>query len=196
MARDRRPTRTPPATPRRTPRRPRATVSSVTTGGAKSAVGRAAASKAAQRAGATLRKLPALPSRLGLTRRALIVIAVVVLLGLSYANSLRIYVGQANDLATAEAQIKERSDRIAELEDELRRWDDPAFVRAQARERLGWVVPGETGFRVLGPDGKPLGSGVVITSQTKLPAGEHAEMWFDRVWASMQAADSPVRKVG
>ncbi|QLQ14963.1 MAG: septum formation initiator family protein [Micropruina sp.] len=104
-------------------------------------------------------RLPKLPNRLGLTRRALVVISMVVLLALSYANSLRIYVGQQNDLAVAQQQIRERSDRIAQLQDELRRWEDPAYVKAQARERLGWVVPGETGSGCSVPTASPSGAG-------------------------------------
>lgn len=188
MARERRPYRTPPAAPGRVPRRPRTT--------ARTRAGTKASPLAA--AGRAVRnvRLPKLPNRLGLTRRALVVISMVVLLALSYANSLRIYVGQQNDLAVAQQQIRERSDRIAQLQDELRRWEDPAYVKAQARERLGWVVPGETGFRVLGPDGKPVGGGVTIESEQQRPPGEHDEMWFDRVWGSIQTADSPKRKLG
>lgn len=188
MARDRRPRRTPPAAPGRVPRRPRST--------AKTRAGTLATPLAAAGRAARNLRLPKLPNRLGLTRRALVVISMVVLLALSYANSLRIYIGQQNDLAVAQEQIRERSERISRLQDELSRWNDPAYVKAQARERLGWVVPGETGFRVLGPDGKPLGGGVVIESEQKLPPGEHPEMWFDRLWASVQTADSPKRKLG
>ena len=35
------------------------------------------------------------------------------------------------------------------------RWQDPAYVEAQARERLHYVLPGETRYVVLGPDEAP-----------------------------------------
>lgn len=141
-------------------------------------------------------RLPKTPAGWGLTPRALVVLSLVVLLALSFANSLRIYFNQQHDLGVAQQQIQERSDRIAALETELRRWDDPAYVKAQARERLGWVLPGETGYRVIGPDGKPLGGGVVIESEGKLPAGEYQTMWFDRIWGSIETADAPTRRAG
>ncbi|MBK8448325.1 MAG: septum formation initiator family protein [Micropruina sp.] len=137
-----------------------------------------------------------LPTRLGLTRRALAVLSVLVVLALSYANSLRIYLDQQHDLGQAQQQIAERTEQISQLEDELSRWNDPAFVKAQARDRLGWLLPGETGFKVIGPDGKPLGTGVVLDSTAELPPGEHSEMWFDRLWGSVETADSPERGVG
>lgn len=141
------------------------------------------------------RGVPVWRRGLRLTRRALVMVVVVAVLTISFGGSLRIYLSQQHDLAVAEQQIRERSARIAELEGELARWDDPAYVKAQARERLGWVMPGETGYRVVGPDGKPLGGGVVIESEQRLPAGEHDPVWWDRLWGSVQTADAPARKV-
>ena len=132
---------------------------------------------------------------LRLTRRALVMVIVVVVLAISFAGTLRIYLSQQHDLAVAEQQIRERSDQIADLQAELARWNDPDYVKAQARDRLGWVMPGEIGYRVVGEDGKPLGGGVVIESEQKLPAGEHDPVWWDRLWGSVQTADAPTRKV-
>jgi cell division protein FtsB len=138
---------------------------------------------------------PGLRWGLRLTRRALVMVIVVVALAVSFGGSLRIYLSQQHDLAVAEQDIRERSAEIADLQSELARWDDPDYVKAQARQRLGWVMPGETGYRAVGPDGKPLGGGVVITSEQRLPAGEHDPVWWDRLWGSVQTADAPTRKV-
>lgn len=132
---------------------------------------------------------------LHLTRRALVLGLVLVLLAISFANSLRIYLTQQHDLAVAEQEVRDRSSQIADLQTELARWDDSDYVKAQARDRLGWVMPGETGYRVIGADGQPLGGGVTIESEQKLPAGEHEPVWWDRMWGSIQAADAPARKV-
>src|SRR4029453_4449433 len=82
------------------------------------------------------------------TARAIALAVVVVILTISYATSLRIYLAQAHEIAATKAEIAERQQRIRELQGELARWDDEAYVRTQARERLGWVVPGETGYTV------------------------------------------------
>ncbi|MFT4217204.1 MAG: septum formation initiator family protein [Micropruina sp.] len=190
MARERRPARTSPAGPGRSTR----TRAGSRASGARSD---AAPSSAASATDAGQQKAARrLPNRIGLTRRALAVLSVLVVLALSYANSLRIYIDQQGDLAEANKQIQERTQRIGQLEDELQRWNDPAFVKAQARERLGWLLPGETGYRVIGPDGKPLGTGVVLDSSNELPPGEHPAMWFDRLWGSVETADNPTRRVG
>ena len=38
---------------------------------------------------------------------------------------------------------------IKALEREKRRWADDEYVKAQARERFGWVMPGETSYQVI-----------------------------------------------
>jgi cell division protein FtsB len=81
----------------------------------------------------------------GLTARAVTLTVVLLILTISYATSLRIYFSQAHEIAATKAEIAQRQQRIRDLQGDLARWDDEAYVRTQARERLGWVVPGETG---------------------------------------------------
>ncbi|SDD93701.1 FtsB family cell division protein [Auraticoccus monumenti] len=135
--------------------------------------------------------VPRFARSLGITRRAVAMVVVLAVLVLSYASSLRIYLDQQRDAAEARAEIAVTEARIADLEDQLDRWEDPAFVRAQARERLGWVVPGETGYVVVGADGKPVEGGTRIESAR--PDGEQpaADAWWARMAGSVEAADHP-----
>jgi cell division protein FtsB len=124
------------------------------------------------------------------TARALALAVVVVILTISYATSLRIYFAQAHEIAATNAEIAQRQERIRELRGDLARWDDEAYVRTQARERLGWVVPGETGYIVVDADGKPLGGGAAISAETatEQPAQDY---WWSKLWGSVEAADQP-----
>ncbi|WP_422386113.1 FtsB family cell division protein [Actinopolymorpha singaporensis] len=61
---------------------------------------------------------------------------------ISYASSLRAWVEQRSQIAALRTEETQRTERVASLEKELRRWHDPAYVEAQARERLRWVKPG------------------------------------------------------
>lgn len=115
---------------------------------------------------------------------------VLLILTISYASSLRIYFSQAHDISEAKVEISQRQQRIIDLQGDLARWNDPAYVRTQARDRLGWVVPGERGFKVVGPDGKPLGGGSEIDAQTA-PAETPKEGWSTKLWGSVEAADKP-----
>jgi cell division protein FtsB len=133
---------------------------------------------------------PLLRRRSSLTARAIALAVVLLILTISYATSLRIYFAQAHEIAATNTEITERQQRIGELQGELARWGDETYVRTQARERLGWVVPGEIGYRVVGADGKPLGGGAVITAETAAEAPAK-DAWWSKLWGSVEAADQP-----
>lgn len=129
--------------------------------------------------------------RSGLTTRAIALGVVVLVLTISYASSLRVYLNQQHDLAETRQEIAQRQQRITSLESELSRWQDPAYVRAQARERLGWVVPGEIGYKVIGADGKPIGGGTEIDSTAAAKPDEPTPAWWDKLWGTVRVADHP-----
>ncbi len=61
----------------------------------------------------------------------------------------------ALNLAELNGLKREEASLVAqkqELENDIKRWDDKAYVTAQARERLGFVFPGETAVHVLHPE--------------------------------------------
>jgi cell division protein FtsB len=130
-----------------------------------------------------------------ITTRAIALAVVFLILIISYATSLRIYFAQSRQIAETQVAITDRQQRITELQGELAQWNDVEYVKTQARDRLGWVVPGEIGFRVVGQDGKPLGGGAEIGSGTK-PSDTANDAWWSRLWGSVEAADrpAPVRK--
>lgn len=136
-------------------------------------------------------RIPRPHTRLAFTRRALILFAVLALLAVSFASSLRVWVVQSQDLAAAQAQIEQRSARVAELESDLARWSDPAYVRAQARERLGWVMPGEVGYRVVGADGEVLSGTTEIEGVGAPQTSDLAARWWDKLAVSLRHADEP-----
>ena len=132
-----------------------------------------------------------LPRRSSLTTRALALAVVILMLTISYANSLRIYFAQSHEVAATRAEIADREAQIADLQTELNRWDDPAFVKLQARTRLGWVMPGEIGFTVVDADGKPLGGGSELDTGAKPTDDRPPESWYTRLWGSVETADKP-----
>jgi cell division protein FtsB len=128
--------------------------------------------------------------RSSVTSRAIALAVVILILTISYASSLRIYFTQASDIAATKQQISQSQLRIADLQTELARWNDPAYVKSEARARLGWVMPGETGYKVVGEDGNPLpGSGEINPESKKTEAPGDA--WWAKLWGSVEAADKP-----
>jgi len=126
---------------------------------------------------------------LGATRRLALLVALLVVLFLAYMPSLVVYLDQQRQIVAARQAIAAKQAEVDAMRDEITRWQDPAYVKAQARDRLGWVVPGETGFVVIGPDGRPVGGGAVIARPDK--AASDAGPWYTQVWSSIRAADDP-----
>jgi cell division protein FtsB len=131
-----------------------------------------------------------------LTARAIAMAVVLLILTISYASSLRIYFAQAHEIAATKAEIAERQQRIVTLEAELAKWQDEDHVRTQARERLGWVVPGEIGYKVVDADGKPLGGGAEISGDAAAPVEPAEDAWWAKLWGSVAAADQPAPATG
>lgn len=71
------------------------------------------------------------------TRKAIILAVLVGLLLVTYASSLRIFFDQQLQIARAEDEIARQEEAIAALQDEITRWEDPEYVKAQARSP--WV---------------------------------------------------------
>lgn len=116
---------------------------------------------------------------------------VLAVLTVSYASSLRAYLTQREHLQELSADIEETRAEIQALEREKRRWQDPAFVESQARERLDYVAPGETSYVVLGEDGEPLSGGADLSDPVEGTQTPDAAAWWDTAWDSVVAAGEP-----
>lgn len=75
----------------------------------------------------------------------LVVLAVIVL-----APNLRILIEQRQTIAALEASVAETKQSVEELTEDVARWEDPAYIESQARERLYYVYPGDVSYLVLG----------------------------------------------
>ena len=77
-----------------------------------------------------------------LTTRAIVLLSVVLLLIASYTSTLHAWWQQRSEIQSTRAEIVMRKQAIVDLNDQIARWDDPAYVKQQAKERFGWVSPG------------------------------------------------------
>ncbi len=125
-----------------------------------------------------------------LTGRAAVLVLVLAVLTVSYASSLRAYLQQRGHINDLKSQIAEHEANIDSLESEKDRWDDPAYVAKQARERLGYVMPGEKTYLVLGEDGQPLEPASHLQDPDTVISTEQAPWWSDG-WASVELAGNP-----
>lgn len=79
---------------------------------------------------------------------ALFIIALGAIQLVSTFHTYALNLSELNGLKRDEAALVARKQK---LENEIERWNDDAYVTAQARERLGFVFPGEQAIRVLNP---------------------------------------------
>lgn len=70
---------------------------------------------------------------------SVLVIGVVLLLILPVSN----YLHQKSQIDQLQQQIADRKQQIGTLTDKNQLLDDPTYIKAQARERLNYVLPGD-----------------------------------------------------
>jgi len=84
---------------------------------------------------------------------ALLAIGVLVLGIVVLAPGLRTYFEQRQQIAALQAEVAAAQAEVDGLTAEVDRWSDPAYIEAQARERIYYVYPGEFSYLVVGqPD--------------------------------------------
>lgn len=130
-----------------------------------------------------------------ITVRMLVVGMVLLASFVLLAPVARSYVRETSELRSLQAELAAAQEQKASLQNELERWDDPAFVKAQAREHLGYVMKGDTAYRVLDPAGvdpsvSPV-TGRRVQAGVVDPAGG-GEPWYQKVWTSAQVAGGGV----
>ena len=119
-----------------------------------------------------------------LTGRAVILILVAAALVMSLAFPIREYLAQRSAIAAAESRAALLHHRVGALQQQVARWHDDQFVEQQARERLHYVFPGETGLVLLTP------KDVVQARNPQVPTPEEPQTaWYDTLWNSVRAAD-------
>src|ERR1700727_2625680 len=114
--------------------------------------------------------------RLGFTaRRAAVLAAVVCVLTLTIAGPVRTYFAQRTEMSQLTASEAGLRRQIADLEQKKVKLGDPAYIAAQARERLGFVMPGDTPIQVQLP---------ASAAASAQPGGETAKPASSAPWYS------------
>jgi cell division protein FtsB len=119
-------------------------------------------------------------------RRAAILAAVICVVTLTIAGPVRTYFAQRTEMKQLAASEELLRAQIAELEQQKTKLADPVFIAAQARERLGFVMPGDTPYQVQLPPGA-----VVAPDQpgTQSENSSSNNPWYTALWRTI--ADKP-----
>ncbi|MFC5217662.1 FtsB family cell division protein [Streptomyces coerulescens] len=116
-----------------------------------------------------------------LTGRAALLALVVCSLVVALAYPIRQYVSQRAEIADLQREKEEAAQRVEDLRDIKARWQDDAYAEQQIRQRLHYVMPGETGFIVVDPD-------AAKKSRTDQSAADRP--WYANIWDGVDKADA------
>jgi cell division protein FtsB len=179
-----------PAAPKPTPAQARAAERSELAGAIRSpreAVRPGRAAPAGRQAGGqAVEPVPAKAFSGRMLALAVVLITITVLL----APSVRVFIEQRSAISKLQAEIAQEQAEQDKLKKEIARWDDPEYIKQQARDRIFYVMPGETRYMVTGAEGLSESEEHASTSApSDLP-------WVDALWDSVKrsATDSPAAK--
>ncbi|MGW1893173.1 FtsB family cell division protein [Streptomyces sp. NPDC002004] len=115
-----------------------------------------------------------------LTGRAAILVLVFCSMVVAIAYPMREYVSQRAEIADLRRQQERERQRVEELRDEKARWQDDSYARQRIRDRLHYVMPGETGYTVVDPE---------AAHRTRTTQGAADRPWYSNVWDGVDKAD-------
>jgi cell division protein FtsB len=69
------------------------------------------------------------------------------------SSDVQAFLNQRRQIADMEISIQQAEDAVEEMQAERDRWQDPVYIRSQARDRLYYVLPGEVSYLVMDADG-------------------------------------------
>jgi len=79
-----------------------------------------------------------------------ILVLALVIMGVGVLGpEINILVEQRHNVADLQEVVRQKQLAIDDIEKQRARWEDPAYIRAQARERLFYVMPGDISFIVI-----------------------------------------------
>jgi cell division protein FtsB len=119
------------------------------------------------------------------TGRAAVLALVLCSLVAALAYPTRQFIAQRAQIAQQRVAAQRAQAQVDELRRERARWQDPAFVAAQARRRLHYGFPGETPFTSVDPSPSASAAG-----RPRNQAGSAGQPWYDSMFESVDAADA------
>ena len=115
------------------------------------------------------------------SNRVLALSAIFFILALTIAPPVKNYFTQRAQISALKAQLSADNSALQKAREELLLWQDPEYIKSQARERLHFVVPGERQYIVTDGENNPQQNGT-----TKIASSlADGQPWYARLIASI-----------
>jgi cell division protein FtsB len=122
--------------------------------------------------------------------RLLVLAIVMAVLTMLLTPNVHTFLLQRAEISSLEADIASQQSQESAYQQELARWDDPAYIKQQARDRVSMLMPGETGYWVYGADGISSDSHTVAKGSANSAAPASQQPWLDGLWDSIKKSAS------
>lgn len=117
--------------------------------------------------------------------RSIALLVVTLVAAILVTPTLRVFLNQQAELTGVQTEIEQQRELQGELTAQIKRWEDPAYVQQQARDRLNLVMPGEKKYMVIGGE-----AALPETAEAASdPGAVNPDMpWADGLWDSVVRA--------
>lgn len=121
---------------------------------------------------------------------SLLMLGIIVLFVVVLAPSLRTLIQQQEQIAQQQREVAAQKEDVSQKRKDVARWDDPAYIEAQARDRLLYVYPGEESYLVMGSEGRrssstpTTDSGTPVSSTVQTPKVDWVQAMLSSVLQS------------
>ena len=115
------------------------------------------------------------------SNRVLALSAIFFILALTIAPPVKHYFTQRAQISSLKAELSADNTALEKAREELLLWQDPEYIKSQARERLHFVLPGERQYIVTDGENNPQQNGT-----TKIASSlADGQPWYARLIASI-----------
>ena len=115
------------------------------------------------------------------SNRVLALSGIFFILALTIAPPVKNYFTQRAQISALKAQLSADNSALQKAREELLLWQDPEYIKSQARERLHFVLPGERQYIVTDGENNPQQNGT-----TKIASSlADGQPWYARLIASI-----------
>ncbi|MDR1033655.1 MAG: septum formation initiator family protein [Bifidobacteriaceae bacterium] len=104
------------------------------------------------------------------------------------------YLTSREELNVAETEYTQIKSQYDTLQGELKQWDNKNYIITKARERLGYIMPGETLIRVVTPKEKVEAKQQKVSEKNaETPINVKIKPWYEKLAETITAADNATK---